>query len=94
MYNAQSSIRAGESLGSDKLVAATYKFRNFVPVDFTYIQPESNPSFRSNVSGQIESLGLGAGESFVITRQNLTRHGNYAISVMVVEKISKCLFAH
>src|ERR1700681_620643 len=51
----------GQPLGRYEQVAASDEFRNFVPINVTYIQPESDPSLRRDVGGKKKFAWLGAG---------------------------------
>ncbi len=47
-----------EPLGSDQAIATGGQFGYLVPIDLAHIQPKGNPSSRSNVRGQIESIRI------------------------------------
>jgi len=82
-----------QPLGCDQYVAAQHQLSHFVPIHFAHIQPECNPTPRSDVSGKIESLGLGRSKRLIIARQYFARDCYDTIPVMVIKEVSERLLS-
>lgn len=81
------------SLGCDQCVAAQQQFPHFVPIDFARVQSERDPALRCDVSGKIESVGLGLSQRLIVAWQYFAGDRNNAVTVMVIKEISKGLFS-
>jgi len=76
----------GEAFGGGEKIAAEQEFADFVPINFASVEPESDPSTRANVSGQVVALRLGGGQGGVFSKQNFASDGDDAITVVVVQE--------
>src|ERR1700732_2163123 len=68
------------------------QFGYFVPVDFTNIQTERDPSSWSDIGRKIEPVRAGRGERSVVTRHHLAAHGDNTVAMMIVKVVDKRLF--
>ena len=84
----------GEAFGGSKEIAAEEKFADFVPVDLAGVEAESDPSARTDVGGQIVTLGLSSGQGGIFSWKNFAGDGNNAVAVVVMQEVSESSFAH
>lgn len=80
--------------GCDQNIASLQQIPHFVPVDFSPVEPERHPPFRSDVSGKIESFRLSLDQRFVVAGLHFARHSDDAVSVMIVQEVSEGLFPY
>lgn len=84
-----SSHSLREALGCDQRVAAHEEFLTSSQAILPASSRSATQPFRSGIGWQIESAWLSLGQRLVVGWQNLVRHGDDAIAVMVIEKISE-----
>jgi hypothetical protein len=85
--------KGGEAFGSSEEVAAEEELADFVPIDFADVEAESDPSARADLGGQVIALGLSDGQSGVFSWEGFAGDGNYAITVVVIQKVGECSLA-
>jgi len=75
------------------MVASQEKIADLGPVDFGQIETERDPAARADVSREVVAFRLGFGEGGVIAGKDFAGDGDNAVTMMVVEEISKDFFA-
>ena len=80
-----------ETFGREQAVAADDQLGHFIPVNLADIQAQRDPTAGSEVRGQIESCVIRGHQRGIVAADYFGRHGNDAVAVMVIEKISELL---
>jgi hypothetical protein len=83
------SDEGGEAFGGSQKIAAEDKLADFVPIDFSGVEAEGDPPARTDVCGQVIALGLSSGKGGVFSWENFAGDGNYAITVVVIQKVGE-----